>query len=194
MKREISTGNQTFEDMRIHGDFYIDKTEFILEWWKGRDAVTLITRPRRFGKTLNMSMLNSFFSYKFENRGDLFEGLKVWEDPDMRAQQGKWPVIFLSFAEAKQPDCIALKESINQLIADLYNEYRWLLDNPVFSDEDRAFYHKVKDTMPDRIAAISIRKMCEWLFRYYGKRVLVFLDTIICLFAHMKLRLSYELM
>ena len=132
MKREISTGNQTFEDMRIHGDFYIDKTEFILEWWKGRDAVTLITRPRRFGKTLNMSMLNSFFSYKFENRGDLFEGLKVWEDPDMRAQQGKWPVIFLSFAEAKQPDCIALKESINQLIADLYNEYRWLLDNPVF--------------------------------------------------------------
>ena len=176
MKREISTGNQTFEDMRIHGDFYIDKTEFILEWWKGRDAVTLITRPRRFGKTLNMSMLNSFFTNKFENRGDLFEGLKVWEDPDMRAQQGKWPVIFLSFAEAKQPDCIALKESINQLIADLYNEYRWLLDNPVFSDEDRAFYHKVKDTMPDRIAAISIRKMCEWLFRYYGKRVLVFLD------------------
>ena len=176
MKREIATGIQDFEYLRINNGFYVDKTVFIRAWWKGLDSVTLITRPRRFGKTLNMSMLNCFFSNKFENRGELFEGLKIWEDAEMREQQGKWPVIFLSFAEVKQPDCVAMKESINQIIADLYNEYRWLLEKPELSDEDRAFYQKVRDTMPDRIAAISIRKLCEWLYRYYGKKVLVFLD------------------
>ena len=176
MKKEISTGIQDFEKLRVNNGYYIDKTEFIREWWNGRDDVTLITRPRRFGKTLNMSTLNCFFSNKYENRGELFEDLKIWEDASMREQQGKWPVIFLSFAEVKQPDCVSLKESINQIIADLYNEYRWLLDKPEFSDEDRAFHQKVRDTMPDRIAAISIRKLCEWLYRYYGKKVLIFLD------------------
>ncbi len=77
-------------------------SEFIRKWWNGGDVVTLITRPRRFGKTLNMSMINCFFSYIYRNRGELFDGLKVWEDADLRAQQGKWPVIFLSFANVKQ--------------------------------------------------------------------------------------------
>ena len=122
MKREISTGNQTFEDMRIHGDFYIDKTDFIRKWWKGRDLVTLITRPRRFGKTLNMSMINCFFSNTFEDRGELFEGLKVWEDADMRVQQGKWPVIFMSFADVKQNTYELAEKRLNQLLTDLYTE------------------------------------------------------------------------
>ena len=176
MKREIATGIQDFESLRENQRFYVDKTDFIRRWWNGGDVVTLITRPRRFGKTLNMSTLNCFFSNKYADRGELFEGLKIWEDPAMREQQGKWPVVFLSFAEAKQTDCVSLKESINQLISDLYNEYRWLLKKPELSEEDRAFFRKVRDTMPDRIAAISIRKLCEWLYRYYGKRVLIFLD------------------
>ena len=101
MKRVIATGIQDFEAMRVNGDFYVDKTDFIREWWNGRDIVTLITRPRRFGKTLNMSMMNCFFSNKYENRGELFEGLQVWKRPELKEQQGKWPVIFLSFAGIK---------------------------------------------------------------------------------------------
>jgi len=101
MKRGVGKGNQNFEDMRLNGDFYVDKTVLIREWWQGRDIVTLITRPRRFGKTLNMSTLNCFFSNKYADRGELFEGLKVWEDPEMREQQGKLPVIFLSFVDIK---------------------------------------------------------------------------------------------
>ena len=89
MERVIATGVQDFEKLRVNQRFYVDKTDFISKWWNGGDDVTLITRPRRFGKTLNMSTLNCFFSNKFENRGDLFEGLKVWEDADLRAQQGK---------------------------------------------------------------------------------------------------------
>ena len=81
MKQVIATGVQDFESLRVNNRFYIDKTDLIREWWTGGDAVTLITRPRRFGKTLNMSMLNCFFSNKYANRGELFEGLRVWEDP-----------------------------------------------------------------------------------------------------------------
>ena len=98
MKQVISTGVQDFEKLRMNHGFYVDKTDFIREWWQGTDDVTLITRPRRFGKTLNLSTLNCFFSNKYADRGDLFEGLNVWKDPAMREQQGQWPVIFLSFA------------------------------------------------------------------------------------------------
>ena len=98
MKREIATGVQDFESLRINNRFYVDKTNFLRDWWRGGDAVTLITRPRRFGKTMNMSTLNCFFSNRYAGRQDLFEGLKVWEDPGMREHQGKWPVIFLCFA------------------------------------------------------------------------------------------------
>ena len=98
MQKVIATGIQDFESLRIGDSFYVDKTDFILKWWKSKDAVTLITRPRRFGKTLNMSMMNCFFSLKYMGRGELFKDLKVWEDHAFRALQGTFPVIFLSFS------------------------------------------------------------------------------------------------
>ena len=105
MAKEISIGNQDFGDLRKNGDFYIDKTLFIKEWWNSRDIVTLITRPSRFGKTINMSMLDYFFSIKHENKLNLFEGLAIWEDEKVRNLQGTFPVIFLSFAGIKGTDC-----------------------------------------------------------------------------------------
>ena len=176
MKQVIATGVQDFESLRKNHAFYVDKTDFIREWWMGQDAVTLITRPRRFGKTLNLSMLNCFFSQKYANRGELFEGLRVWEDPAMREQQGKWPVIFLSFAGIKETTFAGTRASLNQLIADTYSPYRRMLEEPVFSDADRDFFGKVRAEMPDYMAAIAIRKLCEWLQLYYGKKVLILLD------------------
>ena len=108
MARRIGIGNQDFETVRKSGCFYIDKTGFIRDWWESRDSVTLITRPRRFGKTLNMSMLEKFFSVKYQGRGDLFQGLNIWEgkSPDgdykYRKLQGTYPVISLSFADIKE--------------------------------------------------------------------------------------------
>ncbi|MCI9008168.1 MAG: AAA family ATPase, partial [Lachnospiraceae bacterium] len=73
MARTISIGCQDFETIRRGGYFYIDKTEFLSEWWEGGDSVTLITRPRRFGKTLNMSMTEKFFSVQYAGQGELFQ-------------------------------------------------------------------------------------------------------------------------
>ena len=101
MKPVISIGNQNFKSIREKRAFYVDKTFFIRDWWEKEDVVTLITRPRRFGKTLNMSMVEQFFSIEYAGRGDLFAGLSIWENEKYKKLQGTWPVLFLSFADIK---------------------------------------------------------------------------------------------
>ena len=126
MARTVSIGNQDFEKMIQRNCFYVDKTSFIKEWWENEDEVTLITRPRRFGKTLNMSMLKCFFSNKYADRGELFEGLEIWEDEKYREIQGTYPVIFFSFAKIKQTTYKETIEKIKKIIFDLYQEYAFI--------------------------------------------------------------------
>ena len=118
MAGTVAIGIQQFNEIRKKGYFYIDKTAFIREWWETGADVTLITRPRRFGKTLNMSMLNCFFSNRYVGRSDLFEGLSVWEDEKYRQLQGTYPVIFLSFADVKQTDYIDAVAKVKRNIVD----------------------------------------------------------------------------
>ena len=102
MGRNVAIGIQEFDKLREGNYFYVDKTSFIKEWWESGDVATLIARPRRFGKTLNMSMLHQFFSIEYKDRGDLFEGLSIWQDEKYRQLQGTYPVISLSFANIKE--------------------------------------------------------------------------------------------
>lgn len=176
MARKIAIGVQDFVKIREDGVFYVDKTDFIREWWDSRDDVTLITRPHRFGKTLNMSMLECFFSNKYEGRSDLFEGLKVWEDDGLRKLQGTYPVIFLSFAGVKQTSFDNTRNMINELIVRLFRRYAWLLSDEKFSERDRVLYNDVSRDMPDDIAALSLNTLSEWLYRYYGKKCIILLD------------------
>ena len=122
MARTVSIGTQDFEKMIQRNCFYVDKTGFIKEWWESEDEVTLITRPRRFGKTLNMSMLECFFSNKYKDRGDLFEGLEIWNDEKYRKLQGTYPVIFLSFAEIKQNNYNDAVEKIKRIICESFKK------------------------------------------------------------------------
>ncbi|MBR1472520.1 MAG: AAA family ATPase [Lachnospiraceae bacterium] len=176
MAREIATGVQDFREIREKNAFYVDKTAFIREWWNELDSVTLITRPRRFGKTLNMSMLECFFSNKYEGRADLFEGLDIWEDEEFRKLQGTYPVIFLSFAGVKFTDYRDTRVALNSVIADLYNQYEWMLKEQKFTDADREAFKEVSKKMDDPTAALSLNRLCEWLYRYYGKKCIVLLD------------------
>ena len=118
--RTISIGKQGFVSMREENCFYIDKTDFIREWWEAKDDVTLITRPRRFGKTLNISMLECFFSNKYAGRHDLFEGLSIWNREEYKKLQGTYPVIFLSFANVKGKNSKELRQGIVEAVAELY--------------------------------------------------------------------------
>ena len=176
MKKAISIGIQGFSDLREQDCFFVDKTNFIKEWWENRDVVTLITRPRRFGKTLNMSMLDCFFSNKYANRADLFEGLSIWQDETYRKLQGTYPVIFLSFAAVKAGNLEGAKTQIKQEIARLYEENRYLLEGNVLSDNERKIYKSTTIQMDDTMAQNALKTLSVWMERYYGKKVIILLD------------------
>ena len=176
MKKTISIGKQSFSSLREHDNFFVDKTNFIKEWWEKEDDITLIARPRRFGKTLNMSMLECFFSNKYANRADLFEGLSIWEEEKYRQLQGTYPVIFLSFASVKADNLTEAKIQIKQEIAVLYEENRYLLKKDILSDNERKLYNRTTEQMDDTTAQKAIRNMAAWMHRYYGKNVIILLD------------------
>ncbi len=172
----ISIGTQSFEKIREKNSFYIDKSLLIKEWWESQDDVTLITRPRRFGKTLNLDMLNCFFSKGYENRGDLFEGLAIWEEEEYRDMQGSYPVIFLSFAGIKGTSYEVIRGAIIQILIDLYDHFRFLWADNRLSDTQKSFFHLVNQEMTDDLIGMALHRLSICLNQYYGKKVLIFLD------------------
>ena len=176
MPKVIGIGKQRYDRIIENNLFYIDKTMFIKEWWENQDDVTLITRPRRFGKTLNMDMLKCFFSNEYKDRGDLFEGLDIWKEEKYREIQGTYPVIFLSFAGIKGNNYEFARQQICIQIADIYEKNRYLLEKDILSDNEKKFYENVNIYMSDATLSDSINKMCSFMRRYYGKNVIILLD------------------
>lgn len=206
MAKTIGIGHQNFEKLITNDYFYIDKTMFIKEWWESGDEVTLITRPRRFGKTLNLSMVENFFSVEYtqrafrafhpggtdgihssqsndfclpcsrSDRSRLFRGLAIWDDEKYREMQGTWPVIFLSFANIKETSFTNTRKKICQLITNLYNEYDFLLESGFLNDKEKELYQRVNTDMDDYLASDSLSSLSGYLMRYYGKRVIILLD------------------
>ena len=177
MARTIGIGIQNFEKIITNNCFYVDKTDFIREWWDSMDDVTLITRPRRFGKTLNMSMVEHFFSVDYSNRGDLFEGLSIWNYEKYRELQGTYPVISLSFANVKEKDYKTTREKICQLLTNLYVKYSFLKESEILADADRAFFDRILSVeMRDSDATLALYQLSDYLYRYYGKKVIILLD------------------
>ena len=176
MARTVAIGIQQFDELIKKNCFYVDKTDFIREWWESNDSVTLITRPRRFGKTLNMSMTEQFFSINYADRSDLFEGLSIWKNEKYRDLQGTYPVISLSFANIKERDYQTTRKKICQIIVELYTNYSFLLDSQKLKDGDRDFFQRISVDMDDVDATMAIHYLCKYLYMYYGKKVIVLLD------------------
>lgn len=176
MARTAAIGVQDFAQIIQNDYFYVDKTVFIREWWESGDAVTLITRPRRFGKTLNMNMLQRFFSVKYAGRGEIFEALSIWKEQKYRALQGTYPVIFLSFADVKEQKRDAAVESIKSNLVALYNENRFLLEENFLNPMEQEQFASVTMNMSDVTAAKSIRFLCSYLSKYYKQKVIILLD------------------
>ena len=188
MEVKHGLGYQNYEKMMRNDIFYIDKTDFIKEWWDYADEVTLITRPRRFGKTLNMSTVECFFSKQYEGRSDLFEGRKVWEDETLRNLQGTYPVIFMTFAGAKSgyddrdengvtiTKAEGMKIAVKKIIARTYKKFEDIMKSDLFSEKDRKYYASVGKEMSDETAATAISMLSMYLEKFYKKKVLILLD------------------
>lgn len=176
MPEIVSIGIQDFAQMRRNHKFYVDKTNFIKEWWEQEDSVTLITRPRRFGKTLNMSMLEYFFANYHENRSDLFEGLSVWEDERYRTLQGTYPVISLSFAGVKADNYAGARFQIFELVQRLWKKYPEIEPDENLSLIQGQIQANGKGGIDDEMMSMTLNKLCDRLYAHYGKKVLILLD------------------
>ena len=176
MARTVSIGCQDFETIRRGGYFYIDKTKFLSEWWEGGDSVTLITRPRRFGKTLNMSMTEKFFSVQYAGQEELFQGLFIWEKAPYRKLQGTYPVISLSFANVKENTYEKVRYRICQILRDLYVQNRFLLEGDGLTSGEKAYFERISETMREEDATMGLHYLSSFLCRYYGKKVIILLD------------------
>ena len=176
MARTIGIGTQSFEKIREYQYFYVDKTDFIREWWENGDDVTLITRPRRFGKTLTINMVETFFSVNYAGREDIFKDLSIWQEEKYQKLQGTWPVISLSFANIKGFDFITVRKQICQLIKDLYDKFDFLLSEGCVKKGELEFYTKVSSSMENYMAVHSLRMLSLYLSRYYKKNVIILLD------------------
>ena len=176
MARILGIGKQDFEKVRKESAFYVDKTNFIREWWESEDDVTLITRPRRFGKTLNMSMLEKFFSVQYAERKDLFQGLMIWDDEKYRMLQGTYPVISISFANVKEKNYASTVRRINQILTNLYSANRFLMHDGNLDDKERRFFDSVDVDMDETTATMAVHQLSSYLSRYHGKKVIILLD------------------
>lgn len=174
--RVVGIGKQDFADVRKSGIFYIDKTHFIKTWWDNQDSVTLITRPRRFGKTLALSMTEAFFSLAYAGEDALFEGLSIWEDEQFRSLQGTFPVISLSFSTVKETSFAAARERIYQLLTDLYSQHEFLMESGILTEKERQYFCSVNMDMSEVTATMSLHRLSQFLTKYYGKKVLLLLD------------------
>jgi hypothetical protein len=181
-RKVVNIGAQQFDRLIEENKFYIDKTGFIREWWETGADVTLITRPRRFGKTLNMSMVECFFSNQYAGRSDLFEGLSIWtvpqnpEDKDYRLIQGTFPVIFLSFAKIKAADSKGMKYAMSSIIFEAYQKNRFLCEGDFLSEAEKRYFNSIEPGMEMEIAVDAIYTLSNFLCRYYDKRVIILLD------------------
>ncbi len=174
--RTVAIGVQNFETIIRNDYFYVDKTGFIKEWWENGDSVTLIARPRRFGKTLNMNMLEMFFSNQYKKQEELFQNLEIWKDEEMKKLAGEYPVIFFSFASVKDVSCDKAILSICDILKELYINNCYLLQSDKLVDEEKVFYKKMMSDITEDEAKKAIYHLSGYMYKHFGKRVLILLD------------------
>ena len=173
-KKAIPIGIENFEDIIKDNYYYVDKSMLIEDILVNRAAVTLFTRPRRFGKTLNMSMIKYFFDVrnKDENR-KLFEGLKIFGSEYMK-EQGKYPVIFVSLKDLRVDTWEMCLMEIKKLISKIYREFQYITEK--MNEDDKEIYDSIKNRKNDMDLNTSIELLSEYLFEYYGERVIILID------------------
>ncbi len=176
MPKTVGIGIQDFQKVMERDCFYVDKTRFLKEWWESQDDVTLITRPRRFGKTLTVSMTEQFFSVRYKDARWMFEQLVIWKEEKYRRLQGTYPVVSVSFARVKGSSFPLVREKICQILTDVYQRHTFLLEGNLLTDAEKEYFHRVTDKMDDAVAEIACNRLCEYLARYYGKKVILLLD------------------
>lgn len=178
MKKTIQVGTSNFKELIEENHFFVDKSLLIKEFVQNGAKVILTPRPRRFGKTLNMSMIKHFFDIenKEENK-NLFKGLKIENEKEIMKMQGRYPVIFLSFKDQKHFNFNNLEESISILISHLFRDYEYLLDSEKLSELDKK---ELKRYMAKEASVIEysggLSVLMKFMYKHYNEKIIVLID------------------
>ncbi len=177
-KKKIVTGCSDFKEMIETGAYYVDKSLLVEEVICNGDKVILLPRPRRFGKTLNLSMLRYYFDIQQPDNKKLFENLQIWQcDEEIKAEQGKYPIIYLSLKNAKGNTWEKSLQTIILEIANLYKEHAYLLDSEVLRKEEKIKFEKIiNETASEVDFEYSIKQLSEYLYNFYNQKVIILLD------------------
>ena len=184
MRKKLPIGIDSFEKLRTNDFYYVDKTGFIADLLQDWGEVNLFTRPRRFGKTLNMSMLKCFFEIGTDK--SLFDGLKIAENKELCAEyQGQFPVIFISLKSVDGLTFASAVAALRTLIGNEASRFQFLRDSDKLSDEEKALYRQLVQTgtaqggiyaMTDEALSASLNTLSQLLAKHYGRKVVILID------------------
>lgn len=175
----VGLGYQNFLDFVCGKRFYVDKTHFIPEWLANDARITLITRPRRFGKSMLLSTVRTFFDPMYADHPEYFEKLRVWKDADSRSLFGTIPVISVSFGSCKGNDFAQAMRGVTLGLYNMYIQHEYLRESPKLSEEEKAEYRRIVASFSEQrteYVEISIQKLCELLYKHYGKFPIILMD------------------
>ena len=184
MRKKLPIGIDSFEKLRTNDFYYVDKTGFIADLLRDWGEVNLFTRPRRFGKTLNMSMLKCFFEIGTDK--SLFDGLKIAENKELCAEyQGQFPVIFISLKSVDGLTFESATAALRTLIGNEASRFQFLRDSDKLSDEEKTLYRQLVQTgtaqggiyaMTDEALSASLKTLSQLLAKHYGRKVVILID------------------
>lgn len=175
----VGLGYQNFLDFVCGKRFYVDKTHFIPEWLASDARITLITRPRRFGKSMLLSTVRTFFDPMYADHPEYFKKLQVWKDKDCRRLFGTIPVISVSFGSCKGNDFAQAMRGVTLGLYNMYIQHEYLRESPKLSEEEKAEYRRIVASFSEQrteYVEISIQKLCELLYKHYGKFPIILMD------------------
>ncbi len=179
LSEKVGIGYQNFVDFRTNNFFYVDKTHFISEWVHKSPRISLITRPRRFGKSLMLSTVRTFFDPQYADHPEYFSKLKVWQDDLCRKLFGTIPVISVSFGGCKGRDYAQSMRGMMSSLNTMYNRHEYLLQSDALTDDDKNEFRRMKSALFDFDGSVverSINTLCELVYKHYGKRPIILLD------------------
>lgn len=176
-KKPLPVGISNFKSLIDGGYAYVDKTLLIQEIVEEGIQVSLIPRPRRFGKTLNLSMLRYFFEKEQEDTSYLFKDLKIWKNKRCRAMQGQFPVIFITFKDVKHSSWEQTLEHFRRLIAEEFERHRYLIESEVLSAEEKEDYRQILAKKGDQtLYEASLRLLIKWMHLYHKQQIIFLID------------------
>ena len=175
----VGLGYQNFLDFVCGKRFYVDKTHFIPEWLASDARITLITRPRRFGKSMLLSTVRTFFDPMYADHPEYFKKLQVWKDKDCRRLFGTIPVISVSFGSCKGNHFEQAMRGVTLGLYNMYIQHEYLRESPKLSEEEKAEYRRIVASFSEQrteYVEVSVQKLCELLYKHYGVFPIILMD------------------